>query len=56
MGLLKKAINNKTLCDSFNLIINYGPLSYILADEKEKTPAAAPFVHSVEEAPDFKNE
>ena len=31
-------------------------LENILADEKEEMPAAAPFVHSVEEAPNFKNE
>ena len=56
IGLLKNAINNKTLWDSFKLIINYGHFSYILADEKEEMPATAPFVHSVEEAPNLKDE
>ena len=56
MGLLKKAINNKTLCDSFNLIINYGPLSYILADEKEEMLETVKLVNRVEEETNVKDE
>lgn len=40
-GTLKKAVNNKTVADKFNVIIEYKDLKYILVDEKTVEPTEA---------------
>lgn len=38
-GTLKKAINNKTVADKFNLIVKYKDLVFMLVDEKTTEPS-----------------
>lgn len=38
-GTLKKAVNNKTVTDKFNLIIKYKDLVFVLVDEKAVEPS-----------------